>query len=292
MRRSLSLMALLVGTAATSASADFVLFGDSKKPAVEPETRFVAPLTSPYYNEDSFVTTDVRLWGVYHEFDNSSTMNGGNAKVYAAQVRVALNDQLQFVAYKDGYVDFDAGLVDDSGWNDVAAGLKFAFLQDWENNMHAAVGIGYEIPVGSPGVFQNDDDIRASVSFDKGFGPFHLGANASYLYALKNDDAAPLGGSDTLNWHIHADYYVNQYFSPVIEFNGYHVMNRGDEVVEFSGIDVANFGGGGDVITAGVGVEVRPIDKLGVRAAYEFPLTDDEDDLYGWRLTFSVIYSF
>lgn len=188
--------------------------------------------------------------------------------VYAAQVRVALTDKLQLVAYKDGYVDFDSGLVQETGWNDVAAGLKYAFLQDWENNMHAAVGLGYEFAIGSPGVFQNDDDIRAWVSFDKGFGPFHVGAlNASYLLAMKDDDAAPLGGSDTLNWHIHADYYVNQYFSPVIELNGYHVMNRGDEVVPFSGIDVANFGGGGDVISAGIGAEIRPMENLGVRGA-------------------------
>lgn len=292
MRSTLRLSALLIGALGSMASADYVLFGESTKPVVEPDSQFVHPITSPYYNEDSFVTTDIRLWGVYHDFANSSLIDGGKAMVYAAQVRVALTDKLQLVAYKDGYVDFDSGLVQETGWNDVAAGLKYAFLQDWENNMHAAVGLGYEFAIGSPGVFQNDDDIRAWVSFDKGFGPFHVGANASYLLAMKDDDAAPLGGSDTLNWHIHADYYVNQYFSPVIELNGYHVMNRGDEVVPFSGIDVANFGGGGDVISAGIGAEIRPMENLGVRGAYELPLTTDDDDLYGWRLTFSVIYSF
>lgn len=292
MPRLCLLSALVVTSLATLASAEFVLLGDKTNPAVEPSDKFVHPVTSPYYNEDSFVGTDVRLWGVYHDFANSSLINGGNAKVYAAQVRVALTEKLQLVAYKDGYVDFDSGLVQETGWNDVAAGLKYAFLQDWENNLHAAVGLGYEMAIGSPGVFQNDDDIRAWVSVDKGFGPFHVGANASYLVALKDDDEAPLGGSDTLNWHLHADYYVNEYFSPVLELNGYHVMNRGEEVVPFSGIDVANFGGGGDVITAGVGAEVRPIENLGVRGAYELPLTNDDDDLFGWRLTFSVVYAF
>ncbi len=292
MRRTLLAAAALVSTIASVASADFVLFGDSKKPAVEPNNVFVHPITSPYYNEDSFVTTDLRLWGLYHDFANSSLINGGKATVYAAQVRVALTDQLQFVAYKDGYVDFDSGLVKESGWNDVAAGLKYAFLQDWENQMHAAVGVGYEAAVGSPGVFQNDDDIRAWLSFDKGFGAFHIGANASYLIALSDDNEKPLGASDTLNWHVHADYYVNQYFSPVIELNGYHAINRGVESVPFSGIDVANFGGGGDVISIGFGGELRPIENLGLRAAYELPITQDDDDLYGWRLTFSAVYSF
>lgn len=291
MRRILLAAAALVSTLGTVASADYVLFGDSKKPQVEPNTQVVHPVTSPYYNEDSFVTTDVRLWAVYHDFANSSIINGGSAKVYAAQVRVALLDNVQFVAYKDGYLDFDSGLVDDSGWNDIAAGVKYAFLQDWENQMHAAVGVGYELPVGDPSIFQNDDDIRVWASFDKGFDALHLGANVSYLFAL-GDDNTGLGSSDTLNWHVHADYYINQYVSPVVEINGYHVMNRGTESVPFSGIDVANFGGGGDVISAGFGVEVRPIEKLGLRGAYELPLTHDDDDLYGWRLTFSAVYSF
>ncbi len=292
MRRQFILSAFIVGSLGTFASADYTLFDRSLNAPVEPNNKFVHPITSPYYNEDSFVTSDIRLWGVYHDFANSSIINGGNAKVYAAQVRVALTDQLQIVAYKDGYIDFDSGLVKESGWNDVAAGLKYAFLQDSENNMHAAVGVGYEFAVGSPGVFQNDDDIRAWVSFDKGFGPFHVGANASYLYALSDDNEKPLGSSNTFNWHLHADYYVNEYVSPVIEINGYHVVDRGTEVVPFSGLDVANFGGGGDVISAGVGVEVRPMENLGVRGAYELPLTNDEDDLFGWRLTFSAVYSF
>jgi hypothetical protein len=292
MRRTVLVAVALVSAIGSVASADFVLFGNSKKPEVEPNNQFVHPITSPYYNEDSFVTSDVRLWAVYHDFANSSIINGGSAKVYAAQVRVALTDKLQLVAYKDGYVDFDSGLVQDSGWNDVAAGLKYAFLQDWENQMHAAVGIGYEAPIGSPGVFQNDDDIRAWVSFDKGFDAFHIGANASYLYSLSDEDEGALGSSDTLNWHIHADYWINEYVSPVVELNGYHVMNRGSEAVPFSGVDVATFGGGGDVITAGFGVEVRPIDNLGLRGAYELPITQDDDDLFGWRLTFSAVYSF
>lgn len=292
MRRTLLAAAAIVSTLGSVASADFVLFGDSKKPAVEPNNAVVHPITSPYYNEDSFVTTDVRLWGVYHDFANSSIINGGSAKVYAAQVRVALLDNLQLVAYKDGYVDFDSGLVKDSGWNDVAAGLKFAFLQDYENQMHAAVGVGYEMAIGSPGVFQNDDDLRLWLSFDKGFEALHLGANVSYLHAFSDSDESPLGSSDTLNWHLHADYYINEYVSPVIEINGYHVIDRGDEVVPFSGVDVANFGGGGDVISAGFGVEVRPMEKLGLRGAYELPITQDDHDLYGWRLTFSAVYSF
>jgi len=288
-----ALLAALASTAAQAQHANFVLFGSNGQPAdAQPEDRFVHPVTSPYFHEDSFVTTDVRAWYAYQRFDGDSLINGGKAQVAAVQLRLALTDQLQFVAYKDGYTDFDSGLVDDSGYNDVAAGLKWNFLQNWKDQFHMAAGIGYELPVGDPGVFQNDQEMRFWYSVNKGFGPLHLGGTLNYHLALGDDDEAPLGNSDQISWHLHADYWINRYVSPVIEVNGYHVVNRGVESVPFMGADVANLGGGGDVITAGAGVEVRPVDDLGVRAAFELPLTSDPDDLYGWRLTFSVVYAF
>jgi hypothetical protein len=286
--------ALALTSSAHAQHAGFVLFGqpNPEGAAQAKQDRFVHPVTSPYFHEDSFVTTDVRAWALYHSFADNTIIDGGSAKVYAAQVRVALTDQLQLVAYKDGYTDFDSGLIRDSGWNDVAAGLKWNFYSDWKNNFHAAAGVGYQLPLGDPGVLQNQQELRVWASVNKGFGPLHLGGTVNYFNKLSSDNDAPLGRSDTLSWHLHADYFVTDWFSPVIELNGYHALNRDGEVVPFSGIDVTNLGGGGDVITIGAGAEFRPVDKLGVRAAYELPITSDEQDLFGWRLTFSVTYSF
>lgn len=90
------LTAAAVLTSATLASAqhaDFVLFGTNKPAAaVKPEQKFVHPISSPYFHEDSFVTSDVRAWFVYHNFPSGGVINGGDAKVYAAQVRLALTD--------------------------------------------------------------------------------------------------------------------------------------------------------------------------------------------------------
>jgi len=142
--------------------ANFVLFGEPNADAagVPSNQVHVHPITAGYYNEDSFVTSDVRLWYIYHDFPKSSAIMGGNAKVYAAQLRVALTDQLQLVAYKDGYIEWDSGLVKDDGWNDIAAGLKWNFIQDWENQFHMAAGIGYEVAAGDDDVLQDDDDWR------------------------------------------------------------------------------------------------------------------------------------
>lgn len=282
---------LLVASLAPLAAAqhgNFVLFGKANPEgaAAPAEHRFVHPITSPYFHEDSFITTDVRAWFVYHNFPNGGTINGGDAKVYALQARVALTDRLQLVAYKDGYTDLSAGLIDEEGWNDLAAGLKYNLIQDWKNQFHLSIGAGYEFPIGDAKVLQNDGEVRGWASVNKGFGPLHLGATFNVFYATSRDE--PLGHSDYISWHAHADYYLCKWLSPVIELNGYHAYNKNDEVVGFSGIDVTNLGGGSDVVSLGMGAEVRPCKGVGLRGAYEIPLTDG-DDMYGWRLTFSAV---
>ena len=290
LRPGLALAALLAPTAAAQ-HAETVLFGEPNAAglALPKERIAVHPLTAPYYNEDAFVTSDLRFWYVNHQF--GSTLPDGDASVYALQIRAALTESLQLVAYKDGFVDF-SGPIDESGMNDLAAGLKWAFLQDWENDMHAAVGIGYELGIGDEEVLQDDDEVRLWLSYNNGMDRWHFGANVNFTMGVGSEDA--LGDSDRLSWHLHADYYLNETFSPVIEVNGYSTLSEGDNTpLPFNGVDVANLGGGDgeDVITAAVGGELRVIDGVGLRLAYESPLTDNVD-LFGYRWTFSAVWGF
>lgn len=255
----------------------------------------VHPITAPYWNEDASITTDVRPVFVYHSFPGE-ILGGGRATVTALQLRVKLLKNLQFVAYKDGWVNFETKGLDDNGWNDLAAGLKWAFYQNDAQQLHMALGLGYEFPSGDDQVLQDDDEGRAWLSIDKGFGKLHLGAVFNYRKAFGNGDDI-LGNSDSISWHLHADYQLCQYFSPVLEVNGYHVVRENADHTgirtPFSGADVANLGGdeSSDTITVGVGVEVRPVAQLALRAAYEFPITDNLD-LYGHRWTFSAVIKF
>ena len=293
-RPALAVIAMMVfANGAAAQHADWVLFGepDPQGQQLPEERQFVHPVTSPYFHEDSFVTTDVRAWYLYHDLPKSSAIDGGDAQVYAIQARVALTKQLQFVAYKDGYTVLDSGVVEDEGFNDIGAGIKWNMLQDWDHDLHGALGIGYEVPTGDDEVLQDDEELRLWGSINKGFGPLHLGATVNGFITTDKSDG--FGNSDYMSWHLHGDYYVCDWFSPVVEVNGYHVVDEGREVVPFQGLDVTNLGGGSgeDVVTIGPAVEFRPLGNVTVRAAYEVPLTK-EDDLYGYRWTFSTGISF
>lgn len=187
-----------------NAQGGFVIFGESGE-APAPEEKFVRPMTGPYFHEDAFVTTDVRAWYLVHHFDSdtSTVLNNGEVTVAALQVRVALTESLQFVAYKDGYTSFDeAGALDDNdGFNDVGAGIKWAFLQDWENQAHVAIGIGYEFGFGDDEVLQDTNELRLWISGNKGLGKLHLGANANLIIA--EDDSDGLFGH---RWTLSAVY--------------------------------------------------------------------------------------
>lgn len=286
---------LAVAGVAHAQHADFVLFGkpNPDAAAAPAENRFVHPLTGPYYHEDSFITSDVRAWFVYHNVRDDIALGGGDAFVAALQLRLAITDRIQLVAYKDGFIWLDTPLINQDGWNDIAAGLKFAAIQDYKENFHWSLGAGYEFPWGDNKVLQNDGEVRLWTSLDKGFGPFHIGATFNYFFPTsgRNDD---FGNGQHLSWHLHADYRVCDWFSPVLEFNGYHQLTGNDSGLAFHGADVGNLGNGlGDpAITAAVGVEFRPVEKLGLRGAFEFPLNSTDQQLFGWRLTFSIVYSF
>lgn len=282
-----------IALAALSADAQggFVLFGESAS-APASEQRFVRPITAPYFHEDSFVTSDLRAWYVQHHFGSDTI--GGEVEVFALQVRLALTDRLQLVAYKDGYTRFsDTALGSPDGWNDIGAGLKWAFLQDWANQFHMAAGIGYEFGWGDDEVLQDTDELRLWLSANKGFDRLHLGATVNYIMASDTDDGA-VGNADLMTAHLHADYRVNDWFSPVVELNGYFVTDEGAVGNTFSGVDAVSIGGGEseDTITGALGAEFRPLgEDLGLRLAYETDLSGGTS-LFGHRWTASLTYAF
>lgn len=285
----------LLGVAGSAGAqhAKFVLFGDPDPAFAEQpkEQTFVHPCTAPYFNENSFITTDLRLWYVYQKFDGDAPLGDGHAQVAAAEVRVALTDRLQLVAYKDGYMWIDSDNLEEDGWNDVAAGLKWNFYRDVPGQFHMAVGAGYQFPWGDADVLQNDSELRFWYSIDKGFDRLHFGATLNALLGVDEDDR--WGQSDRLHWDLRADYRLTDWFSPVVELNATHSLDDRDATLPFQGGDVGNFGRGEDdpIFTAGAGGELRPFESVFFRAMWETQV-NQEDNLYDWRVTLSVVIAF
>jgi hypothetical protein len=289
LKESTITMMLLAVAGALHGQGGFVLFGESSAPATDQPVR---PLTAPYFHEDAFITSDLRAWHVDHSFSASTI--GGSATVTALQVRIALTDSLQLVAYKDGYVDVSgSALGSPSGWNDLAAGLKWAFYRNPEARLQLAAGIGIELAVGDADVLQDAAEYRFWLSANKGIGALNLGATLNYRMA-DSKSAGALGASDMLTAHLHADYRVNDWFSPVLEINAYFVSDDGAGLVPFSGVDAVSLAGGGneDTITGAIGAEFRPFGPaIGLRLAYETRLNTGIS-LFGDRWTFSAVYAF
>jgi len=292
MRFRFAPLALLAvaGLAATAAAESKGIFGGVLQP-ITGENQFVMPVTSPYYHENSLITTDVRGWFVYHQFPDSS-LPGTNASDYAVQLRVALTDSLQLVAYKDGYLDIN-GVTSTEGWNDMAAGLKWQFLRNDEQHLYAAAGVGYEFRTGESAALQNDAEVRGWLSVDKGWGNFHAGATVNVRVNTTSQESGN-GNCNFFDWHLRADYKVNDWFSPVVEMNGYHTWNAANGGLPLNGADVINVGANGAKATVdlGMGVEFRAGGCTAIRFAYEFPLTNNNSDIYGTRITCSLIYFF
>lgn len=251
----------------------------------------VRPVSAPYFNEDSYITSDLRAWYLTHSFYGDTL--GGSVSVAALQVRLGLTENLQLVAYKDGYTKFDNTLNDEEGWNDIGAGLKWAFYQNWEKQLHVAAGIGYEFALGDDNALQDTTELRLWVSVNKAFKKHHFGATLNYQYAGDTSEGA-LGNADLLIAHLHYDYELTDWLSLVTEINGYFVLDGGAGAVPFSGVDAVSVAGGEDedTITGAIGVELRPFDfPLAIRGAYETELTDNVS-LFGHRWTFSAVYTF
>lgn len=252
----------------------------------------VRPITSPYYHEDSFITSDLRAWYLNHEIDTL----GGDVTVAALQIRLALTSKIQLVANKDGYTRFSGGTLNgQDGFNDIALGLKYAFVQDWENQFHLAGGLGYEFDWGEEEALQNTDQIRFWLSMNKAYDRLHLGGTVNYLMTA-NQNQGKYGASDMLTFHLHSDYYLNEWLSPVFEVNGYIVKNdTNGGVLGLSGIDAISLdsGGNNDVWTAALGAEVRPPhwNDVSLRVAYEREITDNTS-IFDSRWTFSAVYAF
>ena len=238
----------------------------------------IAPVTNPFYFEAAQVNTELRPVFIHHEIP-SSFLGGGDANVYGVQARWAVNDRLALIATKGGICDLDmpAAGINETGWADLGFGLKYAAVDDEENQLLITPGLKLEFPSGSGGIFQNngDGEWNVFVSAMKGFDDLHFTGSVGARIPNDNDEE-----SSFLHWSAQVDYYTCKWFIPFIAFNSFTVLSGGDGATPVEGYDLINFGSAaaeGDTYSAiGFGFRSRLHDRVDLGLSYENGVGSDE----------------
>jgi Putative MetA-pathway of phenol degradation len=261
----------------------------------------ISPVTNPIYFEDPAIRSEVRPIFMHHRIDSGFPTGADNVNVYAVQFRWAITDRLAFIATKDGYVDTDIeAFGNPSGWADLAAGLKYAIIDDRANEFILTGGFTVDLPTGSSDVFQGngDGELNLFVSTAKGFGKLHLTGHAGIRIPFDNDEESTI-----FHFNAMADYKLHQYFHPYVAVHGLHVVDSGDGtsfggvggVVNSEGYDLINFGApradGETFLTVAAGFRSHLTPSIDVGFGYEWAVTSPEG-LFDDRITVDAIWRF
>lgn len=113
----------------------------------------IAPVTNPVFFEDPVIRSEIRPIFVYHTIDNNFITRGGHATLYALQLRYAATKRLGLIATLDGHFDIDSPVLNVDGWMDLAAGFKYALIDDAANQFILTPGLTFHIPTGDREIF-------------------------------------------------------------------------------------------------------------------------------------------
>ncbi len=275
------------------------------------------PISNPTLFDLALPTTNLHPIFMYHRLPEtvSSTLGplpmGGDVQVYALQFEIALNERLAIVATKDGYVDINPDTEplwsDESGFANIAAGLKYAFIYDPASSTAVSGTLTFEFPTGNHDVFQGEGDGAANliISGLKMWDKLQLAGGAGVHLAFDGQMASTSFVSG------HLSYEVSRWFIPLVEVNWHHVLETGNGrpnffsqaggavpvVATFEGMDLLNFGASNaaqnrDFVTAAIGFRSRITNDIDLGFAYELPLTDEEDGIMDDRFTLDAVWRF
>lgn len=261
--------------------------------AVDWKQHTIAPVTNPIFFEDAVIRSEIRPIFAYHNIDDSF-LGGGSAQLYALQIRYAMTDRLAFIANQDGYLKVhNAALGNPEGWMDLALGFKYALIDNKPAQFILTPGLTFHVPTGDDVVFQGrgGGEFNPFVSFQKGYGDFHVSGNVGVRIPVTGNEQSTIG-----HYSLMLDYYVCRWFIPFVSFNGFTVLNDGQNIaLNTEGYDVMNFGAsqanGRTQGMLGLGFRSRVLDNVDLGVAYEkaaikpYGLTED-------RFTFDICFRF
>lgn len=299
----------------TTLSSAGTIIQDTSSPVSGGFEKARRPISNPTLFDLALPTTNLHPIFLSHRLPDSVSTTGadlpvgGDVQLYALQFEIAMNERLSIVATKDGYVDFnpDNNLSQTSGFANLGAGLKYAFLLDPVSQTAVSGTMTFELPIGNSDVLQGE-----------GKGAVNLILNGLKLiddwqFAAAAGAQIPFSDEQSTNGFIstHASYELCSWFIPLVELNWFHVIDAGDGTGNFAGQagggvpGLIDFGGGDlfnlgavnsgdnrDLVTAALGFRSRLTDSATLGVAYEIPLTKDEESLMKDRITLDLVWTF
>jgi hypothetical protein len=273
------------------------------------------PISNPTLFDLALPTTNLHAIFLNHRLPSSISTTGanlplgGDVQLYALQFEIAMNERLSIVATKDGYVDFNpnATLTKSSGFANLGAGLKYAFMLDPVSQTAVSGTMTFELPTGNSDVLQGE-----------GKGAVNLILNGlklvdNWQFAAAAGAQIPFSDEQSTNGFIstHASYELCSWFIPLVELNWLHVIDAGNGagnfggqagggvpgLIDFEGGDLFNLGAvnagdNRDFVSTAVGFRSRLTDAATLGVAYEIPLTNDESSLMKDRVTLDLVWTF
>lgn len=254
----------------------------------------IAPVTNPIFFETPLIQSEVRPIFAYHRLDNTFLGTDVSVRVYAVQLRYAVNDRLAIIATKDGYIEFNpkAGNAT-SGFGDLGLGVKYAVYKNDEKEIVVTPGITFELPTGNESVFQGNGsgEFNLFVSAIKGWDKFHLTGNVGARIPVDMDKETA-----NIRYSLMADYYTCKWFIPFATINAVTTVSEGNQLPFTSeGFDLINFGstnaGGRTQAAWGVGFRSRVASNVDLGFAYERGFAPS-NDIFKDRVTVDLIWRF
>jgi hypothetical protein len=144
----------LAAVSLSTATAGTVAPKNPPLEAADWKVNTIAPVTNPIFFEDAIIRSEIRPIFVHHTIDNNF-LGGGTAQLYALQLRYAVTDRLALIATQDGYFDVNNdAIANPDGWMDLAAGFKYALIDNPAAQFILTPGLTFHIPTGDRRVFQ------------------------------------------------------------------------------------------------------------------------------------------
>ena len=245
-------------------------------------SEFVSPITNAIFFEDPRTLTEARFLFINHDLPDA--LGGGDAQVYALQLRAAINDRLSIIAIKDGFIVGQPNAPFDDGWADIGLGLKYLLWSDCCTQRLLAGGVTYELPSGTRRALQGNGDGE--------FNVFLSGAAriwGTYNWMVTSGARIPTNSNEEsqvfyLSNHISRRLGCSNFYL-VSEAHWYHWFRSGNQtaLAGIEGLDLFNFGStgvaGNSIVTGAWGVRFKPGPSTEIGMAYQVPLTSREDIL-------------